>query len=152
MLSCFPTDALLWALSCPGWQETAHYLPLFVNISQAANCLQRRNDPKPSRALCPSGLDVLCWGCWGSWGRVWAQNHSHPCRAAPSSWDGDGEAFTPPLQQVSNRSPQHSAQMNSPHDEFGLSPLSVAITQEGVSCYNLSDVLVHSTVPMFFQH
>lgn len=27
-----------------------------------------------------------------------------------------------------------------------------AITQERVSCYNLSDILVQSTVPMFFQH
>lgn len=48
--------------------------------------------------------------------------------------------------------PNIQLQINSPHDELGLSTLSVAISQEGVSCYSLSDVLVHSTVPMFFQH
>lgn len=30
--------------------------------------------------------------------------------------------------------------------------LSVSITQERVSYYSLSDILVYSTVPMFFQH
>lgn len=47
--------------------------------------------------------------------------------------------------------PNIQLQINCTHDELGLSTLSVAITQ-GVSCYNFSDILVHSTVPMFFQH
>lgn len=43
----------------PGWQETAHYLPLFVNISQASNYLQKKIWPKAQE----NSVSLADWAC-----------------------------------------------------------------------------------------
>lgn len=78
----------------------------------------------------------------------------HPSLLCSSSQLGLGWGSLHPSFAAGFKSsiPNIQLQMNCTHNELGFCTLSVVITQEGVSCYNLSDILGHSTVPMFFQH
>lgn len=149
MLSCFPTDALSSLLA-------DKKLPIISPCLWTSLRLQITYKEEKTQRPAEFCVPLADWACCVEDAEDTGAGFGHRATSIPAlqlhpAGIGVGKP-SPLLCSRFQKSNIPNIQINCTHDELGLSTLSVAISQEGVSCYNLSDILAHSTVPMVFQH